>query len=250
MVKQLLTCALVVGLSAPITAQNISIKRVELAGDKFIVHYDLDDSNPNNEYKLDLYSSKDNFTAPLIKVKGDVGAEVKPGLDRKIEWSIREEFGAYKGIISLEIRGKVYVPFVKLQNFNADGSYKRGKSFSLAWKPGNSNPINVELYKGGQRIGGDMNQPNNGGHTFYIPAQAKPGSDYRLKFTDTKNPSDVLYTENFKVKPKVPLLVKVLPLVVIGGVAAILAGGGGGGDDGGGNNGAADLPVPPSNPGN
>jgi hypothetical protein len=118
------------------------------------------------------------------------------------------------------------VPFVKIQNFDADGSYKRGKSFSLGWKAGNTNPINVELFKGGQRIGGDMNQPNNGGHTFYIPAQAKPGSDYRLKFTDTKNPADVLYTENFKVKPKIPLLVKLLPVAIIGGVVAAMSGGG------------------------
>ena len=36
-----------------VSAQTITIKKVELAGEKIIVHYDLDDSNPNNEYKLD-----------------------------------------------------------------------------------------------------------------------------------------------------------------------------------------------------
>lgn len=212
-----------------VSAQTITIKKVELAGEKIIVHYDLDDSNPNNEYKLDLYSSADNFVAPLAKVKGDIGPEIKPGTGHKVEWSIREELGGFKGKIALEIRGKVYIPFVKLQNFDAAKSYKRGKSYSINWKPGNTNPINLELYKGGQRIDGAMGVPNNGGHTFYFPSHAKKGSDYRLKFTDTKNSDDVLYSSEFHVKPKVPLVVKVLPVLAIGAAVATLGGGGGGG---------------------
>jgi hypothetical protein len=240
---------LMLGLFVTITAsaQTIAIKKIELAGEKIIVHYDLDDSNPNNEYKLDLFSSRDNFTTPLTKVKGDVGSEVKPGLDRKIEWSIREEYGPYKGKISLEIRGKVYVPFVKLQNFNPGSGYKRGSSHNIGWKPGNSNPINIELFKGGQRISGEMNQPNNGSHTLYIPSSAKPGNDYRLKISDTRNPEDVLYTDNFKVKPKVPLVVKVLPILAVGGAVAFL--GGGGGESGGSTtSGDSTIPDPPAVP--
>ena len=212
-------------------AQTVSITKVELAGEKVIVHYDLEDSNPNNEYKLDLYASKDNFIAPLTKVKGNVGLEVKPGIDRKIEWNIMEEYGLYKGKISLEIKGKVYIPFVKLQNFNTSKSYKRGSNNNLGWKPGNNNSINIELFKGGQRVAGDMNMPNNGSHTLYIPSKAKPGKDYRLKITDSKNSDDVIYTNYFTVKPKVPLLLKLLPVFAIGGAAATLGGGGGGGTD-------------------
>jgi len=50
-----------------------------------------------------------------------------------------------------------------------------------------------------------------------------------LKITDTKNSEDVLYTSEFKVKPKVPLLIKVLPVLVIGGAVVALSGGDGGG---------------------
>jgi hypothetical protein len=229
-------------------AQTIAIKKVELAGEKIIVHYDLEDGNPNNEYKLDLFSSVDNFVAPLTKVKGDVGDEVKPGIDHKIEWNVREELGGYKGRLSLEIRGKVYIPFVKLQNFDTERSYKRGKSYTIAWKPGSTNPINIELYKGGQRISGEMNQPNNGAHTFYVPSQAKKGSDYRLKITDTKNTDDILYTDEFQIKPKVPLVVKVLPVLAIGAAVVVFGGGGGGSGDSNGNGttaipGVPDLPT-------
>jgi hypothetical protein len=225
-------------------AQTITIKKVELAGEKIIVHYDLEDGNPNNEYKLDLFSSADNFVTPLTKVTGDVGDEIKPGTGRKIEWNVREELGGYKGRLSLEIRGKVYIPFVKLQNFDTERSYKRGKSYGLAWKPGSTNPINIELYKGGQRIDGAMNIPNNGGHTLYIPSHAKKGSDYRLKITDTKNTEDVLYTKEFQVNPKVPLALKVLPVLAVGGAVVFLSGGGGNPDDPGGSGSTAIPGVP------
>jgi hypothetical protein len=226
-------------------AQTVAIKKIELAGEKIIVYYDLDDSNPNNEYKLDLYASKDNFAAPLTKVKGDVGAEVKPGLNRKIEWSIREEYGSYQGKLALEVRGRVYIPFVKLQNFNTDKSYKRGSSYNIGWKPGNTNPVNIELFKGGQRITGEMNQPNNGSHTLFIPAGAKPGKDYRLKISDSRNVEDVLYTGNFTVKPKVPMLLKMLPVLAAGGALAFLAGGGEKGPTG-----DPEIPEPPAIPNN
>jgi len=228
------------------SAQTIAIKKVELAGEKIVVHYDLEDGNPNNEYKLDLYASRDNYATPLTKVKGDVGLEVKPGLGRRIEWSVREEFGSFKGKLALEIRGKVYIPFVKIQNFDSEKSYKRGNSYGIAWKPGSTNSINIDLYKGGERVGGESNLQNNGSHTFYIPTHAKKGSDYRLKITDTKNAEDVLYTSEFKVKPKIPLLVKVLPVLAIGGAVAAL--GGGGGSAGGGTTGDSVIPGVPALP--
>ena len=223
--KGLLLLLLFGFISVASTAQTVAIKKVELAGDKIIVHYELDDSNPNHEYQLSLYSSKDNFATPLTKVKGDVGDEIKPGIDKKIEWNIREEFGGYKGRISLEIKGKIFSPFVKVQNFDTKRSYKRGKSFNLAWKSGGSNPINIELYKGSERVSGELNHPNNGAYTMFVPSQAKPGKDYRLKISDAKNSSEVIHTGYFKVTPKVPLLLKILPIAVVGGVAAVILGG-------------------------
>ncbi len=205
--------------------QNVVITNVELAGEKIIVSYDLEDANSQNEYKLDLYASKDNFVSPLTKVKGDVGGEIKPGLNKKIEWTVREEIGGFKGQIALEVRGKVYVPFVKLKNFNASSSYKRGKSYTLNMKAGNTNAIHVELYKGSQRVSGEMNHPNNGSYTLTIPTNAKPGKDYRIKVTDSKNNEDLIYSPFFKVKPKFPLLLKVIPVLAIGGLIATLGGG-------------------------
>lgn len=204
-------------------AQSVVIKKVELAGEQVIVHYDLDDSNPNNEYLINLYTSKDNYSAPLTRVSGDVGIDIKPGLGKKIVWMIREEYGGYKGKLALEIRGKVYFPFVKLEGFDAKKTYKKGKTVNLKWKVGGSNPINIELYNGGERIGGEINQPNNGSHALFIPKHAVKGDQYRIRFTDSRNPEEVIYTEYFRVGQKIPLWMIAAPVVVVGGVIAVIA---------------------------
>ena len=83
-------------------AQRVQIKNIELAGEKIIVHYELDDSNPNNEYQLNLFTSKDNFTVPMNKVTGDIGNEIKPGTTKKLEWKFKEELNDYQGDLALE----------------------------------------------------------------------------------------------------------------------------------------------------
>ncbi|HEX8041129.1 MAG TPA: hypothetical protein VF490_18385 [Chryseosolibacter sp.] len=215
-------------------AQRASIKKVELAGEKIIVYYDLEDSNPANEYQINLYASQSNFATALTKVKGDVGNEVKAGPNKKIEWNIREELSPYKGKLSLEIRGKMFVPVAKINSISEGDKFKRGKNHLLTWKPGNSNPINIELLKNGTPVSSQVNQPNNGSYSLFIPASAVLGKDYTLRITDTKDGENVTVSHPFAVTRKVPLLLKVVPILAVGGAVAVLAGGGGGGGDNGG----------------
>src|SRR5438105_4416135 len=100
----ILSIGFILALSTSI-AQTIEMSRVETAGNKVIVHYKLDDSNPNHLYAISLYSSKDNFSTPLTRVTGDVGTEVKPGVDNKIIWDVTNELGDFKGSLTFEVRG-------------------------------------------------------------------------------------------------------------------------------------------------
>lgn len=234
-----------------LSAQKATIQKIELAGAYVVVHYDLDDNNPNNEYQINLYASKDKYSAPLTKVSGDVGPEVKPGVGRTIRWNLLEEYGNYKGKLSLEVRGRVFVPFVKLRNFDAQKVYKRGKSYEVNWRPGNTNPIHIELYKGTQKVSGELNHPNNGKSTISIDSHTKPGKDYRLKITDSKKLDEVVYSDYFRIAPKIPFLVKLIPaLGVAGGLAFVAGSGGGGGDNGGTTNIKEEIKDPPLPGGN
>ena len=208
-------------------SQSLEIDFVEFTGRNIVVHYNLDDgANSNRQFLVQLYSSQDNFTTTLTRVSGDVGAEVSAGVDRKIVWDITKELGTFKGDISLELRGRVYVPFVKIKDITEDQVFKHGKNYPLNWTSGNlSGQINIELFNSSdERIWGENNVPNVGKFDWYIPGNVKKGKNYRLKFTNAKDRNDVVYSPSFIVKPKIPLVAKIAGLAVVAvGVEVLLS---------------------------
>ncbi len=198
-------------------AQQFNIKKVELGPEKIYVYYDLLDTVSGHSYTMSLFYSKDNFISPLLKVRGDVGLEVRPGANKKIEWSAKEELGPEfkEGNISLEVKGRLYVPFIRL-----DGEYetlKRGKKYEITWTGGTQqNILNFDLYQGAKKITSFPNIANVGHHTFIIPSSVKPGNEFKFRISDTKNKDQVVYTKLFSIDRRVPLLLKVLPPLIIG----------------------------------
>ncbi|MEQ8532190.1 MAG: hypothetical protein RIB86_10075, partial [Imperialibacter sp.] len=66
-------------------------------------------------------------------------------------------------------------------------------------------------------------RPNVGNTTIIIPNDVKPGR-YRFKISDSRNRDEVVYTMNFIVKRKVPLIAKAgLGLALLGGVGYIVS---------------------------
>jgi hypothetical protein len=200
------------------SAQTLELKFAEFKGNKLVVHYSLSDSATGRFYSVRLYSSKDNFLNPLEKVSGDIGLEVKPGPDNVIAWDAREELGtAFDGKVSLEIRGRVFIPFISTESINQYKVFKRGRKYNLTWSGGSpQNILNFDLYKGEQKITSFPNIGNAGHHTFEFPTVIRPGKGYRFKISDSKNKEDVVYTNIFRIKRKIPLLIK--------GSAAVIAG--------------------------
>lgn len=228
MKKEVILCcvALVSLIFNPLRAQSVEVEWIELQGDKVIVHYNLNDGNLNRQFLVNLFSSKDNFTVPLNRVTGDVGTDVRPGADRKITWDITKELGSFKGNLSFEVRGRIFVPFVKLTEFETGKVFKRGNNYPITWTSGNvGGQINIELINGRQeRVQGDQNIPNSGRYDFDIPTSVKAGSDYRLRFTNAKDRNEVQYSNPFTIKPKLPLALKVAAVAVVGGGIFLLTG--------------------------
>ena len=205
-----------------VNSQEFTIKKLELTGDKVNIYYDLVDSVKSRTYTVDLYSSRDNYVSKLEKLAGDQGLEVKPGGNHKIVWAAKDELGAdFEGKVGLEVRGRLYIPFVRLEGLNS--SYKRGKAFPVTWTGGTQqNILNFDLYKGDQKIEPFSNIANVGHAEINIPQRVKPGKDYYFKITDSKNKDQIVNTGTFAVKRKVPLLLKVIPIVAAGVVVATL----------------------------
>jgi hypothetical protein len=145
-------------------------------------------------------------------------------VDRKITWDITKELAAFKGDISLELRGRVYVPFVKIKDIETDEVFKRGKNYPLSWTSGNlSGTVNIELFnEDNERIWGENNVPNIGKFDWYIPGNVRKDHDYKLKFTNTKDRNDIVYSLPFTIKPRIPLLVKLGAGALVAGAAAFV----------------------------
>jgi hypothetical protein len=221
-----LTALVLAGLAAvPSFGQSVEIDFVEFQGNNIVVHYNLDDgANSNRQFLVQLYSSQDNFTTPLTRVSGDFGTEVSAGFGKKIVWDVTQELGSFKGDIALEVRGRVYVPFVKIKEITEGQVFKKGRNYPLNWTSGNlSGTVNIELFNAdGERLWGENNVANVGKFDWFIPGNIKKGNDYRLKFTNTRDRNDIVYSPSFVIRPKVPLLVKVAAATLVLGASGIL----------------------------
>lgn len=226
-IKGKLLTLVCLALFLPLQAQQFTMKRIELANGQVVVHYDLTDDVVGRSYTLNVYGSHDNFLNPLQKITGDAGLEVKPGLNRKFVWDAKAELGEnFSGSVALEVRGRLYIPFVRLTGFEDYRVLKRGKPYPLTWSGGTQqNILNFDLYKGDKKVTTFSNIANVGTYKLTLPTDTKPGKDYKLRISDTKNKDEVVYTGTFAVKRKTPLLLKVLPMLGLGYLATQLAGG-------------------------
>lgn len=220
MKKVLLLALIFVGYKS--FGQDFTIKRVEVAADYVHIYYDLLDSAVNRTYTIKVFSSKDNFISPLTKVEGDVGLEIKPGGNKKISWNAMGELGAdFDGDISLEVRGRLYIPFVRLDGLQK--SMKRGRVHEITWTGGTQqNILNFDLYQGDEKITSFPNIANVGHYSMLMPTSVKTGKGYRFKITDSRNKDQIVFTKEFAVKAKYPLALKVAPLVLVGGLVYFL----------------------------
>lgn len=208
-------------------AQDFVIKRIELLNQQVVIHYDLRDSVKGRTYSISAYASTDNFINPLVEVTGEIGPEVKPGNNKKIIWNAREELGEkFVGGASLEIRGKLYIPFITFTGIDEYKTLKRLKPYEVTWSGGTpQNILNFELYKDDTKIATFPNIANVGHYRLVLPKDIRPGNNYRLRASDSKNKDEVVYTGTFSVKRKTALVTKVLPIAAVGYLIMTMAGG-------------------------
>ncbi|MEO9482540.1 MAG: Ser-Thr-rich GPI-anchored membrane family protein [Ekhidna sp.] len=206
-------------------SQDLTINSVSIKGNDVIIHYDLLDDDLSRKYTLWLYSSVDNYVQPLTKVEGDIGIDLAVGGNKLLIWHAKEELGEeFKGDVALEIKGKRYIPFVTLNNFEDINSMKRGRPYNITWTAGRgSSVLTFDLFNNKDEIVHTYtNIANVGEYQLELPGDIKPGKDYRFRITDQRNKEDVVHTPVFTVKRKVPLYAKVALFGLVGSGILIL----------------------------
>ncbi len=209
----------------PASAQQVTIKQIELqANGDVIISYNLLDEQQDRKYSLYLYASTDNYIQPLEKVTGAIGVDLTVGEKKQIIWHAKEELGSdFKGGVALELKGSIYIPFIAMDGFDDYKVFKRGKAYDITWTGGRGdNILNFELYRGDEKVKVFEERPNVGNTTMVIPKDVKPGT-YRFKISDSRNRDEVVFTSDFIVKRKIPLVATIGVGVAVVAAVAILA---------------------------
>lgn len=203
--------------SIAVYSQQFTVKVIELAGNNIKIVYDLIDSTKSRVYTINLYSSLDSYVNPLQRVSGDIGLEVKPGTDKTILWNAKEELGAsFHGEFDLEVRGKVYTPFIQFNDFKNGRTFRRGRASTITWSGGTrQNILNFSIYNGDEFLGSITNIANSGSTELVIPTNVPPGKGYHFIVSDTRNKDQMMKTSTFNVKRKHSLGAKLIPVLAL-----------------------------------
>ena len=221
-------------------SQKIENLKATVEGEKIVITYDLTGGVPGDSYNISIFSSSNNFSAPLSLVSGDVGKGVKEGVGKRIEWESKAELRNFKGDLSFEIQAEIVAAFTLLTR---TASFRRGKTQPVQWRGGDpKQDVKIELLKAGVVEGIVGTVANRGNLDWNISSKQKTGSDYQLRLT---NGSETIQSETLSIKHKVSTLIKVLPVMAV--VAAAVALGGGASKSAGGTTPPAqNLATPPN----
>jgi len=213
-------------------SQSLNKVRSIINGDKVEIRYDLLEApSPEATYEVLIFSNVNQLTTPLQRVTGDVGKEITPGLDKLIIWDPRSELTRFIGEVYFEVRVNITMPYLSFTNPVQGAAFKRGKTSIVKWGGGSpTEKLQVELYQNNARIRTLQSIDNTGEFNWAVPIDLKPTKNYQLKVTSLTNNDNFSFTHAFMIKRKVPLLLKFLPLALIGALVPLLGGGGGGGD--------------------
>ncbi len=213
----IITVSCMLGLCLICNGQNLTVINTTQQGNDVVVNYQLD-GEKGKAYFVTLYASNNDFAAPLRLVQGDVATKrVLPGSGKTIRWRALDELKNFDGDISFEIRAVPAMPL--FSNITpASPKVKRGKDITITWTGGiPTDEIVVELVKGDMIVpAGTL--PNNGSLLFTVPKKMKTGK-YKIQLSQA---GELTSADGLDIKPKVPLLMKVLPVVVVGAVIILL----------------------------
>ena len=204
-------------------AQTFLIKRTEQSPEGLILYYDLVDTDKTRTFFIQVFSSHNGFTVPLQKISGDVGINIKPGLNKKITWNAKSELGnSFAGDVQLEVRGKIYVPAIRISSTIAD-VIKRTKSVPINYtSEANGGKLRVVLCQDDKVVKTFSGINNSGKARIKIPGSLAPGTGYSLRLSLESSPENFTKTNEFEVKKRFSTLTKIAPVAIVAGVVIFI----------------------------
>lgn len=212
-------------------AQVIENIKVMFDGQKVTISYDLLHSNPNEKFKVTIFSSHDNFSIPLTFTEGDIGEGVFPGKSRRVVWNVKNVLPPdFDGDLTFRIRASgMAAPKLTLNPLDKT-EFKRGEPINLKWAGGaTKDQVTIGLYMDGVEKTRIVEKTSNT-HAFSwnMSKKQKPGKGYTIRAYSTAQPNEFTSSQAFRIKPRIPFYIKALSVAAVGAIVFIVTSGGGG----------------------
>ncbi|MDJ1484819.1 Ser-Thr-rich GPI-anchored membrane family protein [Cytophagaceae bacterium YF14B1] len=219
-----LSCSLtffLVGLSA--SAQTVSNIRAESIGNLVIISYDLTGSISGQLYRVSVFSSKNDMQEALLYVRGDVGENIVPGKNKRIEWGAKKEIGNFDGALNFKIEAVLTFSPMVLKTPSKETIARRGRNYEITWVGGvEKENLQLELWKDSTLRFIITRTPNEGKYTWEIPIDLLPDDVYKIRLMSVSAPANFRFSEPFEIRRKIPLAYKLAPAGVLAGVGIYL----------------------------
>jgi hypothetical protein len=226
-------------------AQTLENINASFDGERVTVSYVLTHTEAGQKFKIDLYSSHDNYSQP-ISVTGDAGENVLPGTAKRVIWDAKSVLPSeFDGDIRIKIKAtRMAAPKLVFEPL-ALKTYKKGRTISMKWTGGYpSDKVTIELYKNNvNNLLVAAKIDNSASYDWKMPKSVK-GKNYMLRVSNATRPNEQADSQVFRVKPRTPFLVKFLPILAAGAAAVIVLGDDTGGEGPNGPTGDSVLPAP------
>jgi hypothetical protein len=217
-------CAIISHNSQAQTVENIVL---EFDGNQMSISYDLTYASADQKFNIALYSSHNNYQKPITLVTGAVGDNILPGLRKTVTWDLKNELPAtFNDEIDIKVKATM---MATNYSFNAMAkAFKRGTNLQLTWEGGlPDDRIKIDLMKDGMYQQTITQTNNTKGHSWNIPKHFDKGAGYTLRLSNIADSKQKAISSTFAIKSRIPLLLKIAPVVLVAVLVGVLSGGGG-----------------------
>jgi hypothetical protein len=190
-------------------SQKVENVKTLIDGERVVITYDLIDTLPGDTLFISIYPSDPYIELPLQGLAGDVGKVFGGGKGKNIVWSAKDQILNSKNPISFDVRAELVYRFVLLTKVK---DTRRSKRIVLKWNAWPDRSINIQLVKDNTVQFSIANSVSKGEYSWKVPSGQDIGSFYQLRFA---NGNQILLTNEFKIKHRIPTAVKLLPLGAI-----------------------------------
>jgi len=215
-------------LFAPVTLYPQEFKNIiaRIEKDNVIITYDLVYDNPDEKFRIAIFSSHNNYGTKLVNVTNDVGNNILPGDGKRIIWYYRNELPSdYEGNVQFRLVGEFIVPrkpaieTIVFTSPVADTKIRTGKSLRLKWEGGISETeYRLELYDGNDRKLDLKTIKNKNQYVWPVPKKFDKGESYTFRLTNLNDAEDLATSATFRIKGKSTAALIAVPVVVGAGI--------------------------------